>query len=179
MIALFTSTLHVRKYLNQKSTETLIHAFVSSRLDNCNSLLFGLPSYQISKLQRIQNIAARLVTLTNKRSHIKPILLKLHWLPISERINYKILMLVFKSIHGLAPLYISSLITIQKPTRSLRSSIAVQLIPPKIKTKTYGERSFLFAAARLWNALPAQIRNAPNFSSFKRLLKTHLFTKAL
>ena len=148
---------------------------VSSRLDCCNSLLFGLPSYQISKLQRIQNNAARLVTLTSNRSHIKPILHQLHWLPIPERINYKLLTLTYKAIHGLAPIYISNLLTLQLPTRSLRSNCATLLKPPKINTKTYGERSFQFAAPKLWNSLPIHIRNAPSLDNFKSVLKTHLF----
>ena len=64
----------IRKYLSKKCTETLIHAFISSRLDYCNSLLYGLPAYQIQKLQRVQNSAARLVFEESKFCHITPLL---------------------------------------------------------------------------------------------------------
>jgi len=166
----------LRKYLDRASTESLVHAFVTSRLDCCNSILYGLPSNQIAKLQRIQNTAARLVTLTNKRAHIKHVLYNLHWLPVTERIKYKILTLTYKSLHGSAPAYISNLLSVNKPTRSLRSNTAIQLTQPiDVKTKTYGERSFYYAAPKLWNTLPATIRNSPTISTFQCRLKSHLF----
>ena len=82
----------LRRYLDQASTEKLVHAFVTSRLDNCNSVLFGLPSCELDKLQRIQNAAARLVTRVNGRCHMKPVLRQLHWLPVRKRIIFKILL---------------------------------------------------------------------------------------
>ena len=88
--------MRIRKHLSRKSTETLIHAFVSSRLDYCNSLLYGLPQVQIEKLQRVQNAAARLIFKEPKFSHITPVLYQLHWLPIKYRIEFKILLFTFK-----------------------------------------------------------------------------------
>ena len=82
---------------------TLIHAFVTSRLDYCYSLLYGLPKYQISKLQRVQNTAARLITNTRKYDHITPALYSLHWLPVFYRIHFKILIITFKAIYNIAP----------------------------------------------------------------------------
>ena len=73
---------HIRHFLNEKSTETLIHAFITCRLYQCNSLLYGLPDTHIARLQRIQNSAARLVTRTHSSEHITPVLSKLHWLPV-------------------------------------------------------------------------------------------------
>ena len=84
---------HIRKYLSRSSTETLIHAFITSRLDYCNSLLYGLPKYQLSKLQRVMNASARLVYCAPKSCHITPLLRELHWLPVCYRIEYKIILL--------------------------------------------------------------------------------------
>ena len=93
----------IRNILDQSTTEKLIHAFITSRLDYCNSLLFGLPSYEIQKLQTIQNSAARLVLRTRKTDHITPCLYKLHWLPVKQRIEFKILCFTFTVLNGLAP----------------------------------------------------------------------------
>ena len=100
----------IRRFLDQNTAHRLIHAFVTSRLDCCNSLLFGLPAKITSKLQRIQNTAARLVSCVPRTSHITPVLQKLHWLPIPFRITYKILLLTFKTYHGFAPSYLSELL---------------------------------------------------------------------
>ena len=102
----------IRNYLEEKSTETLIHAFITCRIDQCNSLLNGLPDSHIAKLQRIQNSAARLVIRTRFHDHITHVLQKL---PVRYRIMYKILILTYKCIHGLAPLYLQELIQEYKP----------------------------------------------------------------
>ena len=113
----------IRKYLSRSVTESLVHAFITSRIDYCNSLLYGLPNSHIMKLQRIQNAAARLVTGTPRFCHVTPLLFHLHWLPISYRIKFKILLLTFKCLYGQAPNYLIDFITIKKQSRySLRSS---------------------------------------------------------
>ena len=83
----------IRRYLDKANAEKLIHAFISSRLDNCNSILFGLPDKELNKLQRIQNMAARVIPLSKKRDHITPVMFKLHWLPIRAIIAFKLLLL--------------------------------------------------------------------------------------
>ena len=103
----------IRRYLSQDCLVSLIHAFVTSRLDYCNSLKYGLPQCQISKLQRVQNAAARIALDLWKFCHITPALRQLHWLPVVKRIQFKILLLTFKAIHGLSPPYISELITVK------------------------------------------------------------------
>ncbi|XP_072039557.1 uncharacterized protein [Amphiura filiformis] len=172
----------LRKYLDQASVETLVHSFVTSRLDSCNSLLYGLPQFELDRLQRIQNAAARLVTCVRGRVHMSPILRQLHWLPVRKRIMFKTLLLTFKIIHGLAPLYLTDLVTIYTPTRSLRSSSQRLLKPPplaSVRTYTYGNRAFSVSAPKLWNQLPTHIRAIDLISQFKSALKTFLFDNDL
>ena len=114
----------IRKFISLKTTETLVHAFVNSKLDYCNSLAHGLPKYLLQKLQYVQNAAARLITGIWKHDHITPILMDLHWLPVNERIQFKILLLTFKSLNGLAPVYIDEMIQRYVPDRKLCSSSA-------------------------------------------------------
>ncbi len=167
----------IRKYIDNSTTERLVHAFVTSRLDANNSLLYGLPSTDIAKLQRIQNSAVRLVSKANHdigivRSE------QLHWLPIKDRIVFKILLITYKALNDLAPPYISELLTHYTPRRTLRSSSQCLLAPPssrEVSTAYYGNKAFSVSAPRLWNALPFEIRNARSLATFKRMLKTHLF----
>ena len=107
---------HIRKHLSRESTEKLVHAFISSRLDYCNSLLYGIPEYQTRKLQRVMNASARLIYRAPKFCHITPLLRELHWLPVRARIHYKILLITHKILHGHAPKYLSDLISIQQPS---------------------------------------------------------------
>ena len=169
----------IRKLLDQSSTERLIHAFVSSHLDYCNSLLVGLPASSIAPLQRIQNTAARLVTLTKRSDHITPVLQSLHWLPIHQRITFKILLIVYKICNNLAPSYLKDLISFRSSTstRSLRSSSTLQLSHGPRTCTRYGDRAFSVISPSLWNKLPLHIRNADNVDKFKSSLKTYLFTQ--
>ena len=102
-----------------KSAKTMVHSLIASHLDYCNSALTGLPDCDISKLQSAQNAAARLVTNTTKHDQITPILMEPHWLPICHRILFKMLVLIYKGLHGLAPPYISALLVPYTPTRTL------------------------------------------------------------
>ena len=97
---------YFRRYLTDESTKTAVHAYITSRLDYCNSLLFGLPQELTMKMQSVMNAAARLVTKTRKFDHITPVLRDLHWLPVSYRCQFKILLIVFRCIHKLAPTYL-------------------------------------------------------------------------
>uniref|UniRef100_A0A671YR52 Reverse transcriptase domain-containing protein n=1 Tax=Sparus aurata TaxID=8175 RepID=A0A671YR52_SPAAU len=169
----------LRPLLSFSAAETLIHAFITSRLDYCNSILYGSSSKVLNKLQYIQNSAARLLTHTRSHEHITPVLQHLHWLPIPYRINFKLLLLTHKALHNQAPSYLTDLLHHHTPTRNLRSSDANLLSHPlRTKHRTWGYRAFSIAAPSLWNALPKHIRDCSNPSTFKSLLKTHLFKSA-
>ncbi len=167
----------IKKYLSRDNLLILVHAFISSRLDYCNSLFYGLPGKQIAKLQRVQNAAARLVMDVPKYSHITPVLYELHWLPAQARIQSKVLLFAFKAIHDLAPSYIKDLINIKsKSSFNLRSNSGTLLEPPAGKMlTTLGARSFHAAAPHLWNSLPLGIRSLTSIDLFKKSIKTHLF----
>ena len=168
----------IRSSLTKDAAINLVHAFISSRLDQMNSLLFGVPKYLIQKLQKIQNNSARIVSRSKRREHITPILKDLHWLPVQQRIDFKITLLVFKSLTGLAPGYLRDLLDLYEPTRTLRSIGLSLLKIPKSRTKTYGDRSFKVSGPRLWNKLPHDLRRATELEGFKASLKSHLFRQA-
>ena len=167
----------IRKFLTKEATETLVHALIMGRVDYCNCLLFGLPSIHLSKLQRVQNSAARLVCSISRYEHITPVLFSLHWLPVYYRIHFKILLFTFKAIHGMAPEYICSMIKIKQGGRyNLRSNTEIFLQPPfRLTKKTLGDRAFVSAAPNLWNKLPIGIRRQDDFITFKKQLKTYFF----
>ena len=134
----------IRKYLDDDATKSLIHAFVLSRLDYGNALLYGISDTLSSRLQRVQNLAARIITRTSRYDHITPSLMYLHWLPIKSRMIYKILLYTFKAISNQVPSYLEDMISLYKPERALRSAQTMQLVP-QVKTATYGDRNFVRA----------------------------------
>ena len=142
----------VRKYLSIESTKTLVHAFVTSRIDNCNALLYGLPSYLIERLQYVLNAAARVIFLSRKADHVTPLLMDLHWLPVEQRINFKILLFAYKIVNGLAPSYLSDMLVPYVPRRALRSGEKLLLCQPSYRLKSYGFRAFSVCAPTLWNS---------------------------
>ena len=167
----------LRKYLSEESVVTLTHAFITSRLDNMNSLLYNIPKCHVNKLQLIQNHAARIVKKKHKTCHITPILLELHWLPIEYRVKYKILLQVYKCLHGEGPSYLASMLEEYQPPRALRSTAQFLLREPHTRKK-YGDRAFSVAGPRLLNALPIALKLCPSVNSFKKSLKTYLFKDA-
>ncbi len=154
-----------------------MHAFITTRLDYCNALFSGLPAHSIFRLQYIQNSAARLLTSTKKSAHITPILFNLHWLPVSIRVQYKIILLTFKALKGLAPSYLSELLSSYIPSRSLRSSSSELLCVPRFCISSMGSISFSVTAPKLWNSLPLALRTVTSLSEFKSKLKTYLFNQ--
>ena len=168
----------IRKYLTKEAAITLVHSFVTSRLDNLNALLTGLPDCLLRKLQCIQNHAAKLVTKHKKHDHVTPLLKELHWLPIQQRVEYKVLLLTHKCLNDKAPQYLSSLLTPYRPARTLRSANLHLLVEKQPRLKTYGERAFSVIAPRLWNQLPVHVRTIECTETFKAQIKTILFRRA-
>ena len=168
----------VRRSLKTEACKTLVQAYVTSKLDYCNSLLYGIPDSLVHKLKRVQHYAARVITMTRKYDHIKPVLSRLHWLPIEQRIQFKLLLYVYKALHGLAPAYLSDMLVPYQPCRPLRSSKKSLLEKPRFKLASYGGGAFTTAAPRLWNDLPEDVKASDSVSSFKKRLKTHLFQRA-
>ena len=168
----------IRKFLTVLSTKTLIHAFVSSHLDYCNALLFGLPKYQLDRLQKVQNAAAR-VTFQIAKFDITPALNDLHWFPVTFRVQFKLLLLVYKSLHNQSPSYITDLLSMKLAANyALHSSAKSLLIVPKVNCSTLGDRAFAHAAPVIWNSLPLTIKTSSSLAIFKKQLKTFLFKKA-
>ncbi len=167
-----------KSFLSLKTLEIAIHALITTRLDYCNSLYLGISKSSIARLQLVQNAAARFLKGKRKFDHVTPILKSLHWLPVHHRIEFKILLFVFKSINNLAPSYLSDLLYPYNPTRNLRSGDQRLLSVPRSRLKYRGDRAFAVAGPRLWNSLPAYIRSAQSLTVFKSSLKTYFFSLA-
>ncbi len=147
---------------------------------NIKTTSFPLQVCTLRLVNYYENFAMITTCNVSRFDHITPTLKDLHWLPVKFRIDFKILLIVFKALHGLAPDYISELITIKPPSSySMRSNSKLLLQKTTLKTlPTLGDRSFGCAAPNLWNDLPSHIQQADSIGSFKKLLKTHLFRKA-
>lgn len=138
----------------------------------------GLPLYLIRRLQMVQNQAARLIYYQARWKSARPLLEKLHWLPVAQRINFKIGCLAFKSLHGQSPQFLQELLIRYTPSRNLCSMNQQLLIIPGCKRKRQGGRRFSIQTSRLWNMLPLQIRSCSELLKFRKLLKTWLFVSA-
>ncbi len=165
----------IRPFLAKHSAQLLVQALVISRLDYCYALLAGLPSNTIKPLQIIQNAAARLIFNEPKRAHVTPLFISLHWLPVAARIQFKTLMLAYRTTTGSAPTYFHSLLRIYIPSRSLRSASKQHLVVPSQRGSKSLSRTFSFTIPGWWNDLPTPIRNAGSLSIIKLQLKTYLF----
>jgi hypothetical protein len=174
----------IRKNLPVNVAKSLVNAFVVSRLDYCNGLYANLPAVQMNRLQSVLNAAARLLFKTSKFSSVTPLLRHLHWLRMSERVLFKLCIMVFKALHGMTPSYITDLcqsVSTVERRATLRSSGHRDVLVPSRSSKSntnFGDRAFYVAGPTAWNSLPADIRLNSSLETFKKQLKTHLFSKS-
>ena len=139
------------------ASQTLVQALVTSKLDYGNALYFGISKSLLHKLQLVPNAAAHFVCGVRKYDHITQVPRALHWLLIQHRIEYKIILLCFKAVHGLASGYISDLLQTHRPAQSLRSNSLNLLEVPRTRCKTFGDRAFSAVTPHLWNSTPAKL----------------------
>ena len=164
----------IRHLLPLSAATALANSLVSSKLDYCNSLYSGISQVNLNKLQRIQNSLARVITNTSKYQHITPILKKLHWLPIKQRIDYKLCLLTYKTLTNQQPTYLYNSLSFPSHSVSTRSSDSLVLSIPYVRS-SLGKRAFSVIGPRLWNSLPPDTRNSSSLPIFRSRLKTHLF----
>ena len=163
----------IRYSLTTDVCKCLVQCLVLSHLDYANAILIGLPKCDINKLQKIQNIAAKLILGRSYRDSATQSLKDLHWLPISARIDFKVSLLVFKCLHHTAPDYLTELL---KPKVVKRSGIrsndnGIILEIPFTRRKTFADRSFSVYGPILWNSLPFDVRNCNSLPTFRKKLK--------
>ena len=172
----------IRRSLDADSAATLVHAFVTSRVDYCNAILAAAPKTTTDRLQRVLNAAARVVSDTKKFDQGLSRLMhqELHWLDIPERVNYKLGVLTHRCLLGKAPVYLSNCcipVSQVASRRHLRSAARHQLTVPQRRLSTYGRRAFAVAGPTMFNTLPNDLRDpAVSTSTFRQSLKTHLFS---
>ena len=191
--ALVRALRHIRPCLSQHVATTLSCAIVQTRLDYCNSLLHATSSQNITSLQRVQNNLARIVYRTHRRASAGPLLEKLHWLPISSRIKFKLATLSHAVIHTGSPDYLAELVSTSGGSRRTRGNPdlcsgaslsqvqnhgAQKLLEPRCKLASE-KPSFRFASPAVWNSLPLALRLVTSPTTFRRALKTELFTQSV
>ena len=151
------------------STKRLVQGVIMARIYYCNGLLYGVPAVHLSKLQRLQNSAARLITHTPRYFHITLVLLALHWLPVKFRICQKIAVISFKAIHNPGPAYLSNLINIKR-CFALTCGVLWALLCKTLSLSSNAlfawDRSFTAAAPKIWNGLPDHIRKENDFGYY-------------
>ena len=170
---------HIRHLLTQDVAHTLARSIVMSKLDYCNAVLYESPKSSVAVLQRVQNSLARVVLQQKKYASVSPLLQRLHWLPIENRIRFKLAAITYKVRSTKTPAYLGDLLSNHSTGSSmtLRSSSRPLLSVGWVKT-VYGGRAFRIAAPTIWNNLPVDIQLACSLNVFKKRLKTFLFTDA-
>jgi len=143
--------------LDQSTAAAIALALISSRLDYANSVLFGSPDKYITRLQRVQNAAARIVAQKSCYLSSVDTVRELHWLPIQWRIKFKLVSLNFKATHNEVPPYLALLLIPYRPSRILRSPFSSNLLQVARTNLIFGSRSFRAVAPTVWNSLPTDL----------------------
>ena len=177
-VANFTKIRSIQDYLSTRACAIPIWMLRITHIDYANAILFGSTAKVINKFQSLQNMCAKLILRRSKHSISMESLYKLHWMPVHQRIDYKILTLTHKCIQEQASKYLQDLIDFkQKQDRNLRSNNAGLLLSqPSIKHKTCASRSFRYSTQYLWNQLPKQLRDTKELPQFKNNLKLIFLT---
>ena len=170
----------IRKGLSVQLKTQLVHQLVHSRLDFGNGLLVGLSKRDLQRLQKVQNSATRFIYGSKGRRGVTEMRKKLHFLPVEQRIEFKICLLVYKCLHGLVPEYLTDMIVRRQPkTRKVRLDEDLTLVEKRHDTKYLTtQKAFSVCGPKIWNKLPKNLREVSSLESFKKELKTHLFTVA-
>ena len=135
-------------------------------------------TFKLSPMQKVQNTAARLILRAPRHQNCTPLLQQLHWFPISERIKYQTACMCYNAITGSAPSYLSELLHLYSPSRSLRSSSDTRMLKiQRFNRKTHGFRTFSHFGPHIWSNFPEDIRHSATLPSFKSQLKTFLFSE--
>ena len=170
----------IRRSVPTATFQILVAALVLTRLDYGNGTLVGVPTYLMDRLQSVLNAAARLIFNLKRSDHISDALISLHWLRVSERIQYKIAVTTYKVLHGTAPCYLGPLTRVADlpRRRGLRSAGSSRLVVPPTRLSTVASRAFPVAAPQVWNALPEDVTSASSLRVFQSRLKTFLFQRS-
>ena len=171
----------VRRSVPRPVLQSLVSSLVLSWLDYGNGSLVGIPLCQLERLQSVINSSARMVFSSWRFDHITPFLRQLHWLKVPERIDYKLALLVYKCLQGVAPSYLADDLCRSADFEAwhrLRSASSPSLVVRRTRLSTYGDRAFPVAASRVWNSLPHHVTSAQSLPVFCSRLKTHLFSRS-
>ena len=172
----------IRNFINRDNLLSLVHSLIVSKIDYCNSLLVGLPIVTLKKVESILNRAARLIYSLHPQVPTTPFLMKLHWLTVKARVEFKICLITFRALKFNQPLYIRELLSLApvEPVMSLRSSDdPYHLCEPRaVGESNFANRSFAYVAPRLFNTLPLSLKQIESVDTFKKQLKSFFFSWA-
>ena len=172
---------HIRSALTLRACKTLVHALVTSRLDFGNAALYGITGTLLYKLEMVQRSAARVILRLHRRDQhsMTEALRELHWLPVTQRIDFKLLTFMHSAVHANIPRYLADRITPYVPHRSLRSADQALVCVPRVNLKRFGRRAFSCAGPTLWNSLPFYLRKQQDSGHFKKDLNTFSLNRYL
>ena len=166
----------IRCCINETAAKAGVHSMITSKLDYCNAILYGLPESTLKHFTRVQNLSAHFISQHGEYEHITQVLKQLHWLPVYQRICYKVLILTFKSLNGQAPTYLEGLMK-RRPMKEQGLMATMTWWSPPSSISPLEEDKWAIGT-KLWNTLPKELKTYTNINTFKKLLETFLFKEA-